>query len=77
MPTDSVANYKSLAKNLWLYINTLLLWWSDFSAIFVTQNISEILNYIYQNIDQGGITSFAVDIQLCPGNFNELILNVN
>lgn len=30
MPVDSVVNYKSLARSLWLYSDTPLIWWSDF-----------------------------------------------
>lgn len=50
MPVDSAANYISLARSLWLYSNTSLIWWSDFQQSLTTQNTSEILELYFTNL---------------------------
>lgn len=77
MPVDSVANYKSLARRLWLYSNTLLLWWSDFQQPFPLTTQLRPWDCTFQSFDYVRATFFAGDVQLSPGKFIELILCVH
>lgn len=73
MPVDSVANYKSLARSLWLDSSTPLLRWSGFQKSLPLRTQLKFWNYTFQSVDYIRATFFTEDIQLSPGNF-ELIL---
>ena len=74
MPVDSAANYISLARSLWLYSNTSLIWWSDFQQSLPLRTQLRSWNCTLQSFDCVKVTFFIGDVQLSPRKFIELIL---
>ena len=51
MPVDSVVNYKSLARSLWLHSDIPLIWWSDFQQSLPPRAQRSSWNCMSQNFD--------------------------
>lgn len=77
MPVDSVANYISLARNLWLHSNTPLIWWLDFQQSLPLRTQLRSWNCTLQSFDCVKITFFVGNVQLSPGKFIELLLGIH
>lgn len=74
MPVDSVANYKFLARSLWLYSDTPLIWWSDFHQSLPPRTQWSSWNFTSQSFDYVRATLFAGDVLLSLGKLIELLL---
>lgn len=75
MPTDSVANYKCLARSLWLYSNSALLWRSDFQQYLPLRTCLRSWIILLKTWTMKEKIFFAGGIQLCLGIFINLCVS--